>query len=824
MEEIWNAVSDVASGALDVVGDAVSTVTGFFTDGIGAILSNFFYSILYKIGTGLCWVVNVLDQMFAVMSGLDRVSYDGKQDYLIKIFFGNSTINNVYWGMALIGILLCFVFAIIAVARKAVDSGDKIRQSLGGILTGLFKGILIIVSLTVIMNMVLTMSDLLLRQVSYLFDNADNMNQEETIVFDDEEYAAMARVLDTIGNYSLNPSYNSRYNLNRCFNEIRSDLQYLKQRGVFTFYYVADPVNGESWQSALQKIVNAADLDRNLSLDVYNEAVSKALISCMDTMRTDYSFKPLKSYTRQYAATTQTVPLDRMVFLMCTMEAAKNKDYNKNASMQDGLRSAYYVGEKDLYDLETVSMDFELSEINYIILFIVAFKMIWDLAVIIINCVARLFNMIFLYIIAPPFIATIPLDEGGKLKQWTTAFIVQCFSVFGSIIAMRVLLLFIPIVIDSKLVLLPNSSLNLLAKMVLILGGMSTAKRASSVITGILADNAGMQAIHAGDMGESVRQQMNNVRNYATGFGQTSIGTNQGYGLFGKGWEERRQKKDAQKDREEAQKEKKEARREKEKVELGQPARERQQAKKAQAKEQWRADMLAAVRAGSSPGGHSTPGGEAGGGSSGDLPGKSGGAQGGPERAAGAGGSGGAGMGSSSGTGTGGSGGAGTMTDQQYKDLFGVSKADYEARKADGGTIPQAPDISQTSHFDEGRDWLPDGDVLTADSFASDKAGADSSSSETFTDQQFQDVFGISRGDFETGRAGGPGGSADVGTASTFTDQSPGSTSTYGAQVSPEQPGRAASRHPRKAPPPPRSSVSGTQEPGEKPLPNSNRK
>ena len=800
MEELWNAVSDVASGALDVVGDVVGTVTGVFTDGIGAILSNFFYSILYKIGTGLCWVVNVLDQMFAVMSGLDRVSYDGKQDYLIKIFFGNSTINNVYWGMALIGILLCFVFAIIAVARKAVDSGDKIRQSLGGILTGLFKGILIIISLTAIMSMVLTMSDLLLRQVSYLFDNADNLNQEETIVFDDEEYAAMARVLDTIGNYSLNPSYNSRYNLNRCFNEIRSDLQYLKQRGVFTFYYVTDPVNGESWQSALQKIVNAADLDRNLSLDVYNEAVSKALISCMDIMRTDYSFKPLKSYTRQYTATTQTVPLDRMVFLMCTMEAAKNKDYNKNASMQDGLRSAYYVGEKDLYDLETVSMDFELSEINYIILFIVAFKMIWDLAVIIINCVARLFNMIFLYIIAPPFIATIPLDEGGKLKQWTTAFIVQCFSVFGSIIAMRVLLLFIPIVIDSKLVLLPNSSLNLLAKMVLILGGMSTAKRASSVITGILADNAGMQAIHAGDMGESVRQQMNNVRNYATGMGQTSIGTNQGYGIFGRGWEERRQKKDAQKDREEARQEKKEA---KWKAEREQPARERQQAKKARAKEQWRADMLAAVRGGAS-GAQRSPSasdGNAGGGSSSgtgsDLPKSSGG-----ER--------------------GGSGGAGTMTDQQYKDLFGVSRADYEAGKAGGGSIPQAPDISQTSHFDEGRDWLPEGDVLTADSFAPDKSGPASGS--PVSDQQFQNVFGISREDFETGRAGGPGGSTDGFTSAPPTSQNPGSTSTHGGQVSPEQPGRATSRHTRKTPPPPRSTASGTQVPGEKPLPDSSRR
>ena len=491
-------------------------------------------------------------------------------------------------------------------------------------------------------------------------------------------------------------------------------------------------------------------------------------------------------------------------------------------------------------------MDFELSEINYIILFIVAFKMIWDLAVIIINCVARLFNMIFLYIIAPPFIATIPLDEGGKLKQWTTAFTVQCFSVFGSIIAMRVLLLFIPIVIDSKLVLLPNSSLNLLAKMVLILGGMSTAKRASSVITGILADNAGMQAIHAGDMGDSVRQKMDNARNYATGLGQTSWGRNQGHGLFGRGRENDREKKEAKKDREESRAEKKEARREKEKAEREQPAKERQQAKKAQAKEQWRADMLAAVRGGEASGAqrsHSASADNAGGGSSSgtgsDLPKSSGGERGGSGGQRGSSGE----QRSGSGGQRGSSGGAGTMTDQQYKDLFGVSRADYEAGKTGGDSIPQAPDISQTSHFDEGRDWLPDGDVLTADSFTSDKSGPASGSSGT--DQQFQNVFGISRADYEAGKAGGgsipqtpdisqtshfdegrdwlPDG--DVLTADSFAPDKSGPAS--GSSVTDQQfqnvfgisrddfeAGGSGARHPRKAPPPPR----------ENSLPSSNRK
>ena len=493
---------------LDGITGAISSVGDWIADGIGGILSSFFYGLFYSIGTGLCWVVSILDQLFSVMSGMTKVRYQGKPHTLIDVFFGNTVVENIYWAMALIGILLCFVFAILAVTKKAADSGDKMRQSMGGILTGMFKGMLIIVCLTVILNMVLSFSDKLLTQINYAFTYSDTLDKEDSITFKDDQYAAMARVLDTIANYSLNPSYNSRYNLNSCFNEIRGDLQYLEQQGVFDFYYVTEGGTNESWQSALQKIVNSTDLKRDLSLDIYNTQVSDALLECMKIMQTDYSFAPLKSYTRQYSGSRANIPLDRVIFLMCTMRAAKNPVYNQNVSVSDPLRGAYYIGEKSIYDYDQVSSDFEISGIDYIVLYLVAFKLIWDLAVIIIDCVARIFNMLFLYLIAPPFIGVMPLDEGGKFKQWTTAFIVQCFGVFGTVIAMRVLLIFIPIVINSDLVLFESSTLNMVGKVVLILGGMSTAKRASGVVTGILADNAGMQAIHAGSMGDSVRQGM----------------------------------------------------------------------------------------------------------------------------------------------------------------------------------------------------------------------------------------------------------------------------------------------------------------------------
>lgn len=528
MSEILSEIgSSVVNGASEAAGAAVS----WASDGVGSIIGNLFYSIFYAIGTGLCWIVSILDQMFGVMSGMTKIRYAGKPQTLLSVFVENDAVTNVYWAMALIGILMCFVFAIIAVARKAADAGDKMKQSLGDILTGLFKGILIIVCMTFIMNAVLSISDKLLTQVNYAFNHATSLGQEDSIEFNDEQYAAMARVLDTIGNYSLNPSYSSRYNLNSCYNEIRGDLQYLVQQGVFDFYYTADAQGGESWQSALQKIVNASDLNKDISMDVYNAPVANAILDCMKTMQTDYSFAPLKSFKRQYSSYGSNVPLDRMIFLLCTSRAAKNPVYNNNISLEDPLRGAYYTGAKSIYSYKDVSSDFEMGSIDYIVLYIIAFKLVWDLAVIMMDCVARIFNMVFLYLIAPPFIGVMPMDDGGKFKQWTTAFVVQCFGVFGTVVAMRVLLLFIPIVINSDLVLFDSAILNLAGKLLLILGGMSTAKRASGVITGILADNAGMQAIQAGSLGDSVRQGMDHARNRVTGYGETGGFSKNGGGI-----------------------------------------------------------------------------------------------------------------------------------------------------------------------------------------------------------------------------------------------------------------------------------------------------
>ena len=498
------------NGILDIL-PSTADISNTIGDVVGTALNNTIGQALYIIVSGINWFFSVVFKFFEVFSGQIKVSYKGEYDYLTNIFFENSTISGIYWGMAIIGVVLCFAFTIIAVIRKMFDGSDKVQMSLGAILGSMFKSLLLILSLNLAMIVVMNFSNVLMQRVVFVFNAGSSLTEEKEITFTDDQYATMGRVLNTIGNYSLNPSHNSRYNLNSCYNEIRGDMLYLQDQGVFDFYYVTKDAQGneiETWQSVLQDLVFVANLEKELKMDVYNEGVSNALLEIMDTLETNKNFYPLEYYKRADAP-LNNIPLDRVLFLACTYNAAINEQYNVNPSHTDPLRGPYYNGEKSIYDFKQVSEDFNLIwGFNYIIFFLIVYGIFKEMRIILTDCVARIYNVILLYLVGPPFIALSPLDGGGKTKQWMTAFVVQCFGVFGTVIAMRLLLIFAPIIISSELQIFPNAVMDIIAKILLVDGGCMATRKASGMITGILADSAGFQSINAG----SYRSDLNERR------------------------------------------------------------------------------------------------------------------------------------------------------------------------------------------------------------------------------------------------------------------------------------------------------------------------
>lgn len=475
-----------------------------------AMLLVFASRILFACEGMLCKIIDILYDAFEVFAGIRTVQYNGSPDYLLEVFFSNPVVSTVYWGMACIGFALMFGFAIAAVVRKLFDyTGEKVKATYTQIFVNCFKSILLILLMTAIVSATINASGVLMRSVDTLFNSAEVMANPPDISFDDEDRYDMYQVLDTVADYSLSPSYDSRFNINSCFNAIRPAMQKLNKTNIFKFSYTGvNGVNGErdndSWQYALLQIYKAANIYEEMDIDAYNEPLNKAILDCMHQLKTNKDFKPLSYYVEpEKAGMSFGTTLGRTIMLTCSFGCANNSEFDENPAVTDSLRYPYYVGEKDVFSYSSMEDDFDLGLFswNHIVCLIIAYFVIKEMFIIIINSVARIFNIILLYVTAPGFLAVMPLDDGGKFKQWTTAYVIQSLSLFGSVFAVRLLMIFIPIIMGSNLQLFENAFANGIAKLAFVVGICVTSEKANGMISGILADNAGYQSIMAGDVG-----------------------------------------------------------------------------------------------------------------------------------------------------------------------------------------------------------------------------------------------------------------------------------------------------------------------------------
>lgn len=517
--------------------------------------------IFWYLNALLCELLDLIYQLFGVLVGTETVTVfrgeTSSQNYLINVFFSNSTINKIYWAMALIGIALCGGFIVWAVIKKTFDVNDKMKSSYGTILTGAGKSVLIMLLMGLIVSTTINLTNVLMNSITDAFDYGDTLDQAYAVDFGDDDYATMYRIYNTIGNYSLNPNRDSRYNINSCFNDIRMDLQQLDKEQLLDIDYTKKKITGRgmgddgqmhdriatidvgnSWQSVLVKIANSHSLEYDCVLNEYYPAVQSAILDCMDIMNKDSSFKPLpdRHIEATNAVDSSKITPGRIVMLTASMGASWDETHQSSellglvggtdgtgieegAGLTDHIRLPYYVGDKDVYDLDEVEQSFsvDFGDWNHVVGILAAYFLIKEFAAALLNAVARIFNMLMLYLIAPLTLASYPLDEGGKFKQWTTSFIVQALGIFGTVISIRLLMLFIPIIMSGDVVLFGNPYANLVGKVVVMLGAGLTCSKASSIITGILADNAGLASLQAGDIGNHARSAVSAGKNLAVG-------------------------------------------------------------------------------------------------------------------------------------------------------------------------------------------------------------------------------------------------------------------------------------------------------------------
>lgn len=464
---------------------------------LARLLFDWVYVLLFGLLQGLLNLTKFIESFFDIFAGTAKIFYKGDADFLINVFFGHDAVTNAFWAMALIAIVMAFGFCIFQMARKATDITGSVKQSVGQIFSSFVRCLLIILLLNAITVAAINISNVLLDRINFALENAATLDQQEQDkTFSDQEYAAMAKILATVANYSANPSSDSRYNVNSCFNAIRNDLLALQVNGFFRYDYLPDKNGHYTWQGALALLASSADLTSDLNLDSYYADVVNAFRTVSQELSTYKDFAPVE--TARYTA-AKAMDTDVLIFLITGMEAAQNKMYN-NGDFNDAIRKGYVSGDKSYNNLKQVRKDFDIWKIDYLVGYISCIVFIIIMAICIFTFIVRMFNLLLLYLTAPLFASSMPADEGAKWQSWTQAFVIQLFSGFGLIIAMRLYLIIIPVVISSDLVFFAGSgvwyaTLNRMAQLLMVLGGAWAVLQSGDVITGILAGNPGMAAI-----------------------------------------------------------------------------------------------------------------------------------------------------------------------------------------------------------------------------------------------------------------------------------------------------------------------------------------
>lgn len=141
---------------------------------------------------------------------------------------------------------------------------------------------------------------------------------------------------------------------------------------------------------------------------------------------------------RTKTANTETRTCD-LIFFLCVKDALRNP-----------ANADYYMSGQHFQNSGIAMEDIDLTKVNWLYAFFETLLVIIIFLKLIIECMARVFMLLLLFVVSPYFVALMPLDDGAKFKRWKEMFVGFSISVFGPIIAMKTYLVLLPYVVTSS--------------------------------------------------------------------------------------------------------------------------------------------------------------------------------------------------------------------------------------------------------------------------------------------------------------------------------------------------------------------------------------
>ena len=376
-------------------------VKGFFMS-MGDILFNLLILLIfvpiYLIFTGISTVSLFAETVFKKLAGIDTI-YLGSQSFgggngngqdLVYAFIKNNAVQNVFWSILGLSIILLFILTIVALIKSEFTLDLK-GSAKGPIIARAFKSLVnfLVVPVVTLISIIGT---------NYLTTSIYRM-------FSPGQTTVVTKCF-ALGGYQAN-------RVRRTEN---------RNAGFYSFLQSGGDVDGE-------KLITGSDASSFFSGS--KDAVATKI---------DNAFMEAKTLNLKFESPSFGDLIDANA-------SGEEEDYVPFHTVILGSPDPDDNGvfRFSIWNPTQVNYFYDLFHFDYILALGSAIVMAWTLLTVCLVLVKRVFEMTILFLLAPPMTAIAPLDGGQAEKKWRQEFMKRLLSVIGPIFAYNMFFLIVPL-------------------------------------------------------------------------------------------------------------------------------------------------------------------------------------------------------------------------------------------------------------------------------------------------------------------------------------------------------------------------------------------
>lgn len=448
---VTGAIADSLSWAFNLFSTLITYLFNFLfsvaLQGIFIMLGTFLQGVLFY----LLHIVDVFQDFFDIFAGTQTVKSNGNEMYLLDVFMTNDGVKQALIAVTFIGVAICFIFTIYSVAKSMGSYALEHKRPISHVMKTALKSCIAFMIVPVMMFFGSQLSSAIL------------VSTENAIigVTGSDESPKLSTILFLTGTFGDDDEPNASFTSGKradYFNGTKSIYDPRDYLVDFNMYPSLDLDN----LKALGEDVTG--LDKNTKKDLDADIIQNILQSQTSDMKvTDKAVNNMEYEQAKKEAKKEGKELDKN--LTKTSTAFSLDDLSKDAKKFPNLFESLY---------------------NYPLVYIASIGVILIMLCSMFVFIRKIIEVVILYITSPLFVATMPLDGGSTFKRWREMFVGKLLSGFGIVIAMNLVMIFIPMIMSSNFSFSDNIGLDVTIKIVFVVGCMYAAWKSNTTILEVI--------------------------------------------------------------------------------------------------------------------------------------------------------------------------------------------------------------------------------------------------------------------------------------------------------------------------------------------------